>query len=84
MKGRPMKVSQETITKICDLAVFWGEKYKNDAVFRQKIDNGTIDIQEEFGIDAGDTEVVIKVNNAEEIYFIMDVNTSSSLSDTDE
>ncbi len=78
-----MNITLATMTETSDALIAWAEKYHNDENIRQKIDSDTIDIKQEFGIDPGDTEVSVKVNTADTLYFTIEAQPNPLLTDTD-
>ncbi len=69
------------LEKTLNVFAFCGAKYKNDADFRQKIDNNTLDLKESFGIDADGKEVEFKVNTDDIFYFIIEEDKNQAIGD---
>ncbi len=75
-----MTIEKEQLIKVLDTLCLYGEKYKNDADFRQKIDSNTLDLKEEFGLNT-DTEVEFKVNSVDTHYFVINEDANIALSE---
>ncbi len=79
-----MSITKEDMGKAAENMVILALKYKNNSVFREAIDNGTIDYKQEFGVDVGDAEIVVKANSQDTIYIVIEENKNQALNESTE
>ncbi len=73
------KITSQDYTELADGLLALSKRYHEDENFHTQVNNGDVDFKQEFGLDVGDKELVLKQNSDDVQYFVITQDASRAI-----